>query len=410
MSLWVTGLMLSLALFPQEPQPKPLPNPAAEAKVRHLLETLPAGSLLRRALEEGERGDGIRQPWMNDMQRQRVKVALARVKFDWDEVPTNPTVVWARYLAKYTVDYDDIRHEADRPRHVKVSAGLDSELREQVRLKAREALPEIMKDAQWRGARGTVTVLLFDDEWLPSGVHAIPDVDMVTIIDATELMAVVRKCGVYWDSLVPPSPLDKQKVEEAHRHAEAEVRRLLAALTEVNAKSLTGTTALGYAVGSCRPSVINLLLRAGADLNVGGIVGETPLLTAACQNRVDIVEILLNAGAQVDTRDRVYGGTPLVECAEQSNTVIVQRLLAAGADVNAADNTGRTVLIRAVDSDSANPEVVRMLLAAHANVNARAKNGQTALSTAMRRASMNSALNERFLEIAELLRQAGARE
>lgn len=369
-----------------------------------MLKTLPEGTVIWDLLDEGERGDGIRRAWMDGMQREGVKVALASVDFAWDDGPKQLTIAWTKYLPSYAFEDEEFSSSHTQLRQVRVSHDLDRSLREAMLAAARQSLVQRIPRFRWKRVRGSVSVMLLDDEWLPAPLDE--GLEKVFDPDETPLMQAVEEC--HDPGMPPPVPIHGT-VRPGPKYDQDSIGNLLKQGANVNARNQDGEAALSLAAQRCRPRILEMLLKAGADVNVKNKEGETPLMRAVGGNRPNNVQMLLAAGAEVNSKDE-RGETALLRAAAGHDAVMVQRLLAAGADVNAADDRGKTVLIWAVDSDSANPEVVRMLLAAHANVNARTKNGQTALSTAMRRASMDSALSERFLKIAELLREAGARE
>jgi ankyrin repeat protein len=154
-----------------------------------------------------------------------------------------------------------------------------------------------------------------------------------------------------------------------------QVKSLIAAKADVNAKADDGETALMYAVWGDYAEVVRALLAAKADVNAKNNNGITALIVASKRGNAEVVKALLTAGADVNAKapDSV---TALMVASNRGRTEVVNVLLAARADVNAKNNNGETALMWA--SDMGHVEVVA-LLAATTDVNAKANDGRTAL-------------------------------
>ncbi len=143
--------------------------------------------------------------------------------------------------------------------------------------------------------------------------------------------------------------------------------------------------------------LVRALLSAGADVN--STCAGTPLSMAAGKGNLEMVRFLLSQGAKVNTVSAsAYSGgeTALASAAFEGHLDILQALLAAKADVNAAHGAA---LYHAVELR--HDDVARALLDAGANPSLRYPDGgpfPTPLSVSQNK------------EIAELLRQHGARE
>src|SRR5439155_14933075 len=98
-------------------------------------------------------------------------------------------------------------------------------------------------------------------------------------------------------------------------------------------------------------------------------------------------------------RTRQDPRTALLEAAEQGHVERIKKLIRQGVDLGERDEMGETALMKAAHKGYIN--TVKLLLANGADVNAKNPFGETALSLATR---------EGRAYIAELLRQAGARE
>ncbi|TRM59670.1 ankyrin repeat-containing domain protein [Schizophyllum amplum] len=145
--------------------------------------------------------------------------------------------------------------------------------------------------------------------------------------------------------------------------------------------------------------IIHALIDAGVDVDDDGH-GQTAL-HMACAGIPRAVEVLLRAGASTGIRNE-HGETALFlavgavyhelyydACTTTSSlrvlpsTEIVRLLLAAGADTNVVDNTGHTLLGRAVGRSHHSTDNVVLLLDAGATVNVRDTDGRTPLHIAV---------------------------
>jgi ankyrin repeat protein len=151
------------------------------------------------------------------------------------------------------------------------------------------------------------------------------------------------------------------------------------------------------AIGNNASAAVETLLGAGAKVNgPQGYAGETPLTLAARgpSDMERITVMLLDAGADVNATNE-YGLTALMDATHRQPAVVIEMLIKRGAEVDTRDHQGRTALQFA--AERGNVEAVRVLLGSHPNVNMKDDRGNTALSVAHN------------LEIAQLLREAGAR-
>jgi ankyrin repeat protein len=168
---------------------------------------------------------------------------------------------------------------------------------------------------------------------------------------------------------------------------------------DAKAKSDVGSTFLHTAADRGDLEIAKMLIAHGVDVNAKITGGTTPLHQAAWGGHEALMELLLSKGAEADAK-RSDGLTPLINAAgpgaERHGKGCVEMLLAKGANVNATDEYGETPLHKA--AYYGNKDVVEILLAHGASINATNKNGKTPLKVASKP------------EIAELLRQHGARE
>jgi hypothetical protein len=127
-------------------------------------------------------------------------------------------------------------------------------------------------------------------------------------------------------------------VAAAARDADiAEVRRLIAAGSDVNAVDPDGTSPLLWAAHQADAELVSLLLEAKADPNAANAFGVTPLLEAARLGDTATINALLDGGADLAAATR-EGETPLMAAARAGSASAVALLADRGADVNATES------------------------------------------------------------------------
>lgn len=147
----------------------------------------------------------------------------------------------------------------------------------------------------------------------------------------------------------------------------AEVKRLIEAGADINAKNNDGFPALIMALLMEHTEVATLLIEAGADVNAEAKAGYTALPIVAGDGLIEVVKLLVEKGADVNDRDN-NGYTALFSAAKYGHTKIAQLLIDAGADVNAQSKEGATVLMFATEHGQA--EFAKLLIETGADVNA----------------------------------------
>jgi ankyrin repeat protein len=156
---------------------------------------------------------------------------------------------------------------------------------------------------------------------------------------------------------------------------------------------------------------VNALIRAGADINAAPAedYGRTALQAAAEAGHLLVVNALLRENADVNAPPgETFGQFALYAAAKNGHLEALNMLIQANADVNMLSNGSegnsedRRSALQAAAKDG-NLGIVRALIEANADVNLvpRHSNSKTALEEAEDRG---------YVEIAETLRQAGARK
>jgi hypothetical protein len=123
-----------------------------------------------------------------------------------------------------------------------------------------------------------------------------------------------------------------------------EVRRMIEAGADVNARAEQGVTALMLAAYGGYTRVARLLIEAGADLDLLANNGCTALMWAALSGRSEVARVLIDAGANVDVSQN-DGVTALMLAALEGHSEVIRLLIEAGADPNATNKQGKTALM-----------------------------------------------------------------
>lgn len=134
--------------------------------IQQLIQQLPPNSSLRRELLAGDRGNGIRYWWMDQMRKLYIRRVLVSIdiKFDHSGRPTKLSVSRVQFFKQYSDD-DEITTSKDLGRIQ--SSGLVKQLDALALQRAMHGawvdLPRPRPSPFTGGAR----VEFFDDEWLP---------------------------------------------------------------------------------------------------------------------------------------------------------------------------------------------------------------------------------------------------
>jgi ankyrin repeat protein len=163
--------------------------------------------------------------------------------------------------------------------------------------------------------------------------------------------------------------LDAQLLEAAQRNDTADVRELLAAGADPNARAADGSTPMIYAAHFAAIDSVQALLDANADPNVTNRYGIAPMHEAALRADAGLLRLLIEAGAEVD-QALPEGETPLMLASRTSGVEAVALLIEHGAEVNVVEQwQGQTPLMYAAAHDRG--AVAAALIAAGADVDAR---------------------------------------
>ena len=129
-----------------------------------------------------------------------------------------------------------------------------------------------------------------------------------------------------------------RETEERYPDTVGQMKVLVAAGADVNAKDEDGRVPLFYALYERKTAIekMQFLINAGADVNTKSNNGKTLLMNATAEQ----MKVLINAGADVNAKDK-EGETPLMKARTPEQMKV---LIDAGADVNAKDKNGHGTL------------------------------------------------------------------
>jgi len=163
--------------------------------------------------------------------------------------------------------------------------------------------------------------------------------------------------------------LDAKLLEAAQKANPTEVRALLAAGADANARAADGSTPMLYAAHFGDTNSVHALLAAKGDPNLANRYGVAPMHEAALRADAGLLRALLDAGASVDLA-LPEGETSLMLVSRTSGIAAVRLLIERGANVDVVERwQGQTPLMYAAAADRG--DVAAALIAAGADVDAR---------------------------------------
>jgi ankyrin repeat protein len=177
---------------------------------------------------------------------------------------------------------------------------------------------------------------------------------------------LAMSCGA-WGA----TDLEAALLEAAQQANPAEVRALLDAGADANARAADGSTAMLYAAHFGDRVSVEALLAANGDPNLTNRYGVGPMHEAAQRADSELLRMLIDAGASVDLA-KPKGETPLMLASRTSGVDAVRLLIERGADVNVVEQwQGQTPLMYAAALDRG--DVAALLIEAGADVDARTR-------------------------------------
>lgn len=182
-------------------------------------------------------------------------------------------------------------------------------------------------------------------------------------------------------------PAARELIGAAARGDLTDVRRLLAAGAEVDARDASGRTAITAAADSEHPAVVRALVDAGADVDLQDDDRSNPLLLCGENGNVALLREVLRGRPDLRATNR-FGGTALIPASDRGHVEMVRALLQTEIPVDHVNRLGWTALLEAVilgDGGRDHQTIVRLLVDAGADVSIPDRDGVTALQHARAR-------------------------
>lgn len=191
---------------------------------------------------------------------------------------------------------------------------------------------------------------------------------------------------------VPPSAAEAARYQGLHAAAHkgdlAQIRKLLAAGTDINTRDPYGRTAVHIAAHARQREAIRLLAQAGAQLELLENDRYDAVTIAAVADDEETLRVLLGLGASARLTTSRYDGTALIAAAHLGHDGVVRQLIAAGAPLDHVNNLHWTAVIESIvlgNGGARHQAVLQALLAAGANPALRDREGNTPLELARSR-------------------------
>lgn len=189
----------------------------------------------------------------------------------------------------------------------------------------------------------------------------------------------------------------------AARGSVAEIERLVAAGTPVDARDGYSRTPLHVAAYRSQRDAMRALVRLGADPNALENDRYDVVTIAAVAADVETLRAALAVGASARNVTSRYDGTALIAAAHLGHHACVELLIAAGAPLDHVNNLGWTALIESIvlgDGGPRHQRTLEALVRAGADVNLPDRGGHTPLALARSRG---------YEAMVSTLQRAGAR-
>jgi uncharacterized protein len=189
----------------------------------------------------------------------------------------------------------------------------------------------------------------------------------------------------------------------AHQGDVAQIEKLAATKTGLEARDSNGRTPLHVATFAKQPGAVRALVKAGANLNLLDNDRYDGVTIASVADDEETLRMLLSLGASARQITSRYDGTALIAAAHLGHDGVVRQLIAAGAPLDHVNNLHWTAVIESIvlgDGGPRHQATLKALIAAGANLKLADRQGNTPLQLARSRG---------FGEMVRMLEKAGAR-
>lgn len=212
---------------------------------------------------------------------------------------------------------------------------------------------------------------------------------MTRLAAVTVLLMSFFACFPPAAAQVPPRDAEIAAFEGLHAAAHAgnvaEIRRLISAGADLEARDGYGRTPLHVAAFASNDEALRTLAKAGADLNALENDAYDVITIAAVADDPALMDLAIQLGGNPRNITSPYVGTALIAAAHLGHAEVVEILIAAGAPLDHVNNLGWTALIESIVLGDGGPRHVRCaraLIAAGADTTLADRNGMTPLELA----------------------------
>jgi hypothetical protein len=160
-----TAFIILCFVFSANAQQPNITKQACEDRATQIVKTLEPDNSLRRAVEQGDRGNCIRQSWMDKMQRFGIKQASFLIEYSWKNDAVSFKIKSTSYLRFYYFNYDTGAIKDKKVLREIRESGLEQELQEAIL--ARVKTSAFAKREKNAVKRDIFEANLLDDEALP---------------------------------------------------------------------------------------------------------------------------------------------------------------------------------------------------------------------------------------------------
>jgi ankyrin repeat protein len=174
----------------------------------------------------------------------------------------------------------------------------------------------------------------------------------------------------------------------AHDGDIAEIRDLIAAGADPNARDAHRRSPAHVAAFASQDDALRALAQAGADMNALDGQAYDVVTIAAVADDPELMSLAIALGNDPGLITSPYDGTALIAAAHLGHAEVVRRLIGAGAPLDHVNNLGWTALIEAVILGDGGPDhqaCVRALVGAGADRALADRDGATPLDLARAR-------------------------
>jgi ankyrin repeat protein len=209
----------------------------------------------------------------------------------------------------------------------------------------------------------------------------------------------------YVSAQVPPSAAEAAQYTGLHaavrRGDVAEIRKLIAAGANIEARDRHGRTPLHVATFARQRDGIRLLANAGADLGAMENDRYDAVTIAAVADDEETLRVLLSLGASARLTTSRYDGTALIAAAHLGHVGVVKQLIAAGAPLDHVNNLHWTAVIESIvlgDGGRRHQQTLQALIDGGASLRLTDRQGRPPLALAQSRG---------YTEMVRILERAG---